>query len=336
MPKAEKLTPRLLLVQLLGTAVLSACGGGGDSSDAIVVSTGARSGNASAGSNINASNYQSLGGHGARTVLAMSQGASTSSAAGGTSTPSSLPTLVAAQAASFVQGKAVALAANPRTAAVETETATCPYGGSIVATGNDADNSKTLSAGDTVSVTLNNCKVNASIPAINGSMSLKVNAVELDSHKEPIALDASGSFTRLSAGGNSLTGNYRLWTRESADRLALRMSFSDMSLTSPGAAVLLNTDLYAEVLSTGATTYTYSGTAGIGGQTYEVSQNGSFSLTGSLPVSGALRLKDAAGNAVELKAKAGALLDIQFYPAGANSPASTLANQSWTAFQSAN
>ncbi|HET9646017.1 MAG TPA: hypothetical protein VFP68_22295 [Burkholderiaceae bacterium] len=320
---------------MLGSAVLSACGGGG-SSDDIVVPTGARSGSASPGSNISASNYQSLGGSGARSVLAMNQSASTSSAAGGTSTPASLPTLVAAQAASFVEGTAVALSANRRIAASETESAACPYGGSIVIIANDADNSKTLSAGDSVSATLNNCKVDASIPAINGSMSLKINAVELDSHKEPSALDASGSFTRLSAGGNSLTGSYRLWSRKNADRLVMRMSFSDVSLTAPGMTAVLNTDLYAEVMSTGATTYTYSGTAGIGGQTYEVSQNGSFSLNGSLPVSGALRLKDAAGNAVELKAKAGALVDIQFYPAGANTPASTLANQSWNLFLSAN
>jgi hypothetical protein len=50
------------------------------------------------------------------------------------------------------------------------------------------------------------------------------------------------------------------------------------------------------------------------------------------PHSGAVRLRDGAGDALVLRARPDALVDLEFWPAGAGAPSTSLPGQSWGRF----
>jgi len=76
---------------------------------------------------------------------------------------------------------------------------------------------------------------------------------------------------------------------------------------------------------------------GIGGQTLQVipTPDAPFAagFPGEIPISGSLRLQDAAGDGLLLRAKAGGFIDFEFYPSGLTAPSVTLLNQSWDQFR---
>lgn len=118
----------------------------------------------------------------------------------------------------------VLLAANASTAG--TQTLSCSAGGSATLTLTDADNSKTISAGDSANVTFNNCQdtVNGTTAVISGSASFAVKA-------------ATGTV-------NSSTADWTLAVDETANQL---------TMAAGGASALINGTMTLEVQYTGAT-----------------------------------------------------------------------------------
>lgn len=306
--------------------VVAACGGGGSGGNA---DTSAK---ASAGSNIDASNYQSFSGPLARTVLDVGGGASVSEVLGGTSSAQAM-TLTRHALLAVAAPRSRILSANRQ--AVHQDSVPCGYAGSIAVSWNDADNNSDLSAGDTFSFTATNCLAAAGDPAVNGSFAMTLQQIQLDSQNNLRSLQVSGSFTNLSIGSDSLNGGYQFSLALNADGSeSLQMAFSNMTATHAGQSTAYTVTLNASTAASGASSFSLNGTVKVGTETYLLEQGQNFTVQAGAdyPSSGTLRLEDAAGDALVLEARSGNVVDFKFYPAGASQPNQTQLSVPWSTF----
>lgn len=328
----------------LGAALLvTACGGGGGDAPPprVEVPAGVRSVAASAGSDLNAGNFQASAGTLARVVM----GATGNSLVGdGIAGSREQPLAAATSAARWLGGwqSWVSMASRgmapsstrERPAATGTVTEPCPAGGTLTVFVDDADNNAKLSAGDRLGFTAANCRFDTVTPPANGSFELTVNVVELDANDEPTAIDASGRFVAFGIGTvASLDGSFRLWSRpESATSERMRISYGNVTATRLNETVVYNVDIYAVVTATGGA-YAVDGGLGIGGQVYSVVQGDVFAVNAAgVPSSGSLRLRDAAGDAVLLRARSAVKVDFDFTPAGSVVPTLQWLDRDWSEF----
>ena len=306
---------RWFAVPVLALAVV-ACGGGGDGgSAAVVVPSAVRSGTASAGSDVNAGNAASFAGVMARAVMS---GADDS--VPGVSAAREAPqshTIGAALSGRWLRF-AVASAAREQALAVTSQTLACDFGGSVTLSVNDADDNQKLSAGDSATFLFSACVIEMGLPAVTGSLAFTVNAIELDANQQPTALDASltlAGFTELGFG--SLSGSFRIWYRPEGGATRQRLSYLATSVIEQGQALTYDHDVYGLYGSAGAS-FDVNGALTVGGNVYAVSTPTVFSsAAGALPGSGVLTLRDAAGDAVILRARSATAFDIEFQAAGA-------------------
>jgi hypothetical protein len=225
--------------------------------------------------------------------------------------------------------------ARKQVAAVSSESVPCGWSGFLVVTVNDADNNGRLSPGDSLSVQATACQELADLPAANGGFSMTVNAVELASSGEPTALDVSASFQAFEVEGyGSMNGGFRLWTRpETAGSTRLRLSFLDTQVVEASGTVVYNFD-YDGLANASSASFEISGGLGIGGQTYALATP--TRLSGALdgpPSTGAVTLRDAAGDTLRVVARSATTLDLEFLPAGATTPTVTTAGLLWADFE---
>jgi hypothetical protein len=304
------------------TFALAACGGGGGGSDPTVsVPTGARAGTASAGSDLSAANAAGFVGPLARIMISTADGnvpgvsgdRESPQAAGGRSAAlRGTFGLAATSAARALRGSGLEQAL-----AVTTETLACPFGGSITVTVNDADNDNELSSGDSASVGFNACIAEQGLPAANGSLSFTVNAVELDANDEPTALDASLTLNGfVESGFGSMSGSFRVWFKQEGSGLRQRVSYLATTVLESGQTLRYDFDTYG-VLGASSGTFDVVGAVTIGGQTYTVTSDVFSHTLGLLPASGTVRLRDAAGDAVILRARSSTTFDLEFQANGA-------------------
>lgn len=319
-------------------AMLAACGGGGGGSGpTVVVPSGARTVPVSAGADVSAGNYAALSAPFVRAVLGGSSNGLISplaaddrsrALAAGATPPVFAPSLPGATM--LVWLRQLPDPARKRPAAVSSEVLSCPYGGSITVRIDDVDNNNTLSRGDTVQFTAVNCVDDLGLPAANGGFIMAINAVDLDDG-EPVALDVTGSFQNFSLQGyGTLNGQFRLWTRfESAASTRLRVSYLGTVLADPSGTVVYDFDIdgLANELSG---SYEISGGIGIGGATYAVSTGTRLQMAvGQFPASGQASYRDAAGDSVRVVPRSATTFDLEFWPAGATTPAATLTGLPW-------
>jgi hypothetical protein len=314
----------LLPVSLACAAMLAACGGGGGSASP------GTSQKASANSDVSASNYQSFSGPLARAVLDLGSGTAVSDVFGGTA---------GAQSASLARNAlAVKMAGRAsiqsvRRQAVSQRTDSCGYAGTMTISFNDANNNQQADAGDSITVSTSNCKFTSTDETMNGSFSVTVQKLQIDSQGNPTALQMSGSFTNLSMGSDTMNGGFSFAMNVSSDGSeTLQMGFSNLTTTHAGQTVTYNATMSASYAASGAGTFSINGTFGQGTEVYLLEQSQPFSIgaTDTYPVAGSLRLEDAAGDALVIEAKAGNLVDFKFYPAGATAPSQQLLNQPWS------
>lgn len=325
---------------LVGTALLAAAcgGGGGDSgSSAVVVPTATRSGTASASSDLTQANAGAFVGVLARSVMGAADGAvpvlassrespmaRASGAAGG-----------ALRQATRVAARMAAGMGRESAQAVTVETLDCGLSGTFVATVNDADDNQRLSRGDSASFVFTNCTFDATTPALNGSLSFVVNAVELDSQQEPTALDATITLSGFAeAGFGTLSGSFRIWYRdESPTSTRQRISYIDAAVNEQGQALVYNFDVYGLQGSTSAS-FDLNGALTVAGTTYAMATSTVFSQTGgTMPGSGAVELRDAAGDRVIVRARSGTTFDLEFQAAGAATPTVLQAGLLWSNYR---
>lgn len=308
------------LCALATAAAVAGCGGGGDDAP----SSGSA---ASAGSDVSAANYQTFAAPLAHAVMDSS----------GVSELSSLIAGGGGLAAASAAGRAVTLSAGfgSRIQAVNTQSFAC-YSGSFTVTVNDGDNSNTLSGGDGIAITFDNCRPEtAEDPVVTGRMDLAIDSVTLTSSGDPSAMAMHGSFTSLTAAGSSLNGGYAVsLTVASNGDVSTTISLNDLQSTVSGQTLVYSTTVTSQFATSGAGSFAINGRMGVGGQIYLLHQDAAFvqSAGAEYPSSGALRLSDAAGDAVVVKPQSDNTITFEFYPAGATTPAATLTGQTWAGF----
>lgn len=329
------------LVISTSAIVLSACGGGGGGDPTVTVPTGARAGTASAASDLTSANAGSFVGPLARIMIGAADG-NVPGVSGGRESPQSLSGGVAVSRgtlgfAATSAARALRRSGLEQASAVTTETLACPYGGSITVTVNDADNDQELSAGDSASFVFNACVAEFGLPAASGSLGFTVNAVELDANDEPTALDASLTLTGFVENGfGSMSGAFRVWFKEeSAGSLRQRVSYLATTVIENAQTLRYDFDTYGVVgISSG--TFDVVGAVTIGGQTYTVTSDVLSHTLGSLPASGTVRLRDAVGDAVLLRARTSTTFDLEFQANGAASATVLAAGLVWNSYRLGN
>lgn len=329
-----------LLPLACAAALLTACGGGGgDPVPTVVVPTGTRTVAASAGSDATAAGLSSLGGWVARAVLSASGDGAFDVTGQQRESPLSRSTGAVPSAPTHARlALALARRALPagaqreRPAAISTETLPClNAGGSMTFTIDDADQSQTLTAADLITVVANNCVIDDSLPATNGRMALRINAVELDTNQVPVALDASATLTQFNVGGyGSFNGSMRLWSKPEGNRERARVSYQGASVTYAAGTAVFNFDVYG-LGDAVSGSFDIQGGIGVGGQTYALA-TGSV-LAGSTtnpPDTGVVSLRDAAGDAVRLTVRNASRFDLDFLPSGSSVPTASLPGLLWS------
>jgi hypothetical protein len=306
---------------------LAACGGGGGSDPRVTVPTGVRSVAASAGADLTTANaatvaapvVRSISGTGAGDVLPLGASARQAGPLG---------------AVQF--DRLVRLAVRPavpreRIAQASAQPLGCISGfGSISFT--DADGDQEPGRGDSITLDTTNCVLDGSLPAVSGRFTLTINVAELRGN-ELVGLDVSATLVNFGAAGyGTATGNFNLWTRTSGATTTARLSYQGSVMTEvvngTPTSVTYNFDTLTRVTG-GVASTEISGGIGIGGQTYVLETV--TPLTGMPePIGGALRIKDAQGDYVQITALNATSFDLAFYLASDPvNPALSLPGQRW-------
>lgn len=318
-------------------------GGGGDSgSSGVVVPTGVRSGTASAGADVTQANATGFVGVMARSVLGAADGnvpvlsserESPQARLAGTA---ATPGLLRFAADTAARRLATAAAAREQAQAITTGPLPCVTGtGSL--TVNDADNNLRVSRGDSFSFVFTNCVLEAGLPPLTGTLAFTVNAVELDAQEEPTALDATITLTGFAeAGFGSMSGSFRVWYKdESTTSTRQRISYLDTTVVEQGQNLVYSFDVYGVAGTTGGS-FDLNGALTVGGQAYAMSSTQFTHGAGTLPASGAVTLRDAAGDAVIVRARSTTTFDLEFQAAGAAAPTVVSAGLLWSAYRLGN
>lgn len=281
-------------VVYLGIALLSACGGGG----------GGGTGNSSAALlTITPSNYE---------------GIATDSMAGanGTADTSSLGVnLIGAQisqSGSVGLKKVVLSTANTvlknwaafnqpsLTGAVIQETLSCTGGGTVSASVDDADDSQSLSSGDTARARFINCSEDGM--TINGSLTITVNSFSGNMFSSGSA-NLSMSFNNLTAGSDAIDGSLNLvinQTNQSTSTVSLTMP--NITFTTGGYSLTYN-DMNLTASTNGSTTsLTMTGNVSSGryGGSVDVSTPAALTIDSSNRVTGNILMTGNNGTKVRI------------------------------------
>ena len=187
-------------------------------------------------------------------------------------------------------------------------------------------------------------------PALEGTFALTVDRLELDSGGLVNALQAHGTLEGFGVGSaGTMDGGFQLWMRNgAASSQRLRMRYQDMLVRRAGQGTLIFDFDVLTLASSTEVLHTLSGGLVIDGLTYRLEPVDGAPLTLSVagglpgsfyepprdiwPRSGALRLRDAAGDALLLRARAEGVVDLEFTPAGSATPTASLPGQPWSRF----
>ncbi|MEI6025872.1 MAG: hypothetical protein WCT47_04170 [Betaproteobacteria bacterium] len=232
----------------------------------------------------------------------------------------------------------------------QTLTEACLVSGSLGLRADDADDDGALSPGDGITLQASSCVTTPGAPALDGVFALTIERIELDSKGMVTALQASGTMAGFAVGAaGTMDGGFRMWMRnEAASAQRLRMRYEGMLVRRTGQDTLILDFDVLTLASSAEVSHTLSGGLVMGGLTYKLEPldgaplvlstagglPGSFYEPGRQvwPHSGAVRLRDGAGDALVLRARPDALVDLEFWPAGAGAPSTSLPGQSWGRF----
>lgn len=206
------------------------------------------------------------------------------------------------------------------TGAVASQSYSCPSGGSYTATVIDADNSGTVSANDTLSLSFSNCQTTDG--TLNGGLGFSIITLSGSYPGTAYSLDVNMTFSSLSlnvaAYSASLDGNIRLTANKTGTN-AFTQTISSNSIT--GSATYAGVTRSRTLIGYSATesrtpnaTYTYLSSIGIQGTLNSTGfgslQSVTFSTpttlvrrgTDSYPYTGAILISGASNTALRLTA----------------------------------
>ena len=337
-------------IGLWAAGVLAGCGGGGgvDAPAPLEVPMGLRVETASAGSDLTALGLPTQGAALAQAVMFTTGNPLASAAFSLQAAPVAM--LATAGGDLLRQALARRISGSARPLLLETVTEACLVSGSLSLSAHDADDDGVLSPGDSMTLQASACVTTPDAPALEGLFGMTVERIELDSSGWVNALEASGTLAGFGVGwAGTMDGGFRMWMRNgTASSQRLRMSYQDMLVRRAGQGTLIFDFDVLTLASSTQVLHTLSGGLVIDGLTYQLEPVDGAPLTllvgGGLPGSfyepardvwprtGALRLRDSAGDALLLRARPEGVVDLEFTPAGAAGPSASLPAQPWSSF----
>ncbi|WP_157268484.1 hypothetical protein [Azohydromonas aeria] len=174
----------------------------------------------------------------------------------------------------------------------------CEGGGSITGSANVA-NANVPTAGDTISLTANNCVVDGVVVA--GGLDITVRSYRETASSESGSLALN--FRSFSAGGATVNGGATLSFSATANQTNVTLGFSNATIANAGSTVTLNytTTLAATPIGT---TVSVTGRLAMNGHEYTLSQPIPFGITSDIGLNpgGTLQIQEALGARVRLVA----------------------------------
>jgi hypothetical protein len=195
-------------------------------------------------------------------------------------------------------------------AAVTNGTELCAFGGRLLISVDDVDNDGEESVGDSVSVVADQCVLEPGVPAVNGSLGIRLVAVSYGRDGYLTSGAADLSFENFSSAGLVLNGGARI----SLDSTKVVLAYRNLSSTYGGQTLTYNYTLTSNV-DVSPSSATVAGQFAIDGSTYTLSTPVTIQFGALYPASGTLRIGDGRGNRVEAVMSAGGF-DANLYLAG--------------------
>lgn len=178
-----------------------------------------------------------------------------------------------------------------RPAVVWTEIEPCTLSGHLSIRINDADNDGYESVGDSITVTANQCLVEAGEPAVNGSLGYRITDLRYDAQGYFLAGAFDMSFTDFTSAGLVLNGSASV----SISRSEFVIGYKNLSASYAGQTLSQNYTLRENADGQ----ITVSGLYTINGSTYTLSTPAAIRMGLIYPDMGTLRIEDGRGNRVD-------------------------------------
>jgi hypothetical protein len=180
-----------------------------------------------------------------------------------------------------------------RPAVAWTEIEPCTLSGYLSIRINDADNDGYESVGDSVTVTANQCQVEAGEPAVNGSLGYRITDLRYDALGYFVAGAFEMSFTNFTSAGLVLNGSASV----SMNSAEFVISYKNLSTSYQGQTLIQN---YTFRENAARGDIAIEGQYSINGSTYILSTPAAIRLGSFYPNSGTLRITDGRGARVDM------------------------------------
>ncbi len=225
---------------------------------------------------------------------------------------------------------------------IPTQTVNCTTSGDWTISGTDADNTNTITSGDTINLSFNSC-VQAGV-TVNGSIRMTITQLTGDLVSPPYTLGVTITLTNMSVttSGHSATSNgdmSMLIAEDGSNNQTYQLSGSSLSSTVLGQTQTLTNYAYAFALNdvTGAYTFSLQGTlanATIGGSVTFTTVTPFTGTDPNDPTAGELHIVGAGGSQAWLTADPGGSVVYIDVDADGDNTAETQITTSWAELNS--
>lgn len=161
--------------------------------------------------------------------------------------------------------------------------------GSLRVTENDADNNEDISSGDSVSLVASECVFASGQPAVNGTLALRVNAIQFDRDGDVISANVGLTFTGFRVADISLNGAATV----SASADVVTLAFRGLTASQGDQRMV-----YDYTLTARPGVLNVDGRLSVNGSTYGLSTPQPITMGYSYPNGGQLRITDGHGGSV--------------------------------------
>lgn len=330
------MNPRLLCAATGAALVLSACGGGGGGSS----DSGGGTPAVSPTADITADNYTTLAEPMVRALLAVDITSSTSLALINGSADRAQAASAGARGAAtnwvarVWQWARQGGAGRVQAQQVYVDNQTCGNGGTVRSQVDDADNNEDFSRGDSLVLQFDRCASDRFAPVVNGQLTVRVEGTTKRSG-EIVGIDTRATFVAFEPGnGSRLDGSARLRFDEGQNQDArLRIGYEGLVATDTVRQKSVVYGFEIDGNFNGAVgSFVVNGTIGIDGLSYAIDAPQTLVFDNDGRPAGKLRMRDAAGDALQFSAIDNLGFELQFVPAGASAPTHVTPGLTWSGY----
>lgn len=169
--------------------------------------------------------------------------------------------------------------------AVQTETQNC-VSGTVTATAEDIDNSNEVSSGDKITLVASQCVFEAGQPAVNGTLALRLNTIQLNALGEVLSASIGMEFIGFSMADLTLNGSASV----SADSAQVTLAYRDLNARLGSQSLVYN-----HTLQFRGNTLVVNGNLTLNGSVYGLFTPEGITMGAAYPTGGYLKITDGHG-----------------------------------------